>query len=134
MITQDISAFTQEYPIGALMGIRVVYLPRKVRFLVDMNFSPAIATGLGWLGHDAVHVRDIGLHAASDRTLFTHAAGSDELLSLPTSTSPTSQPQPVAEPSASCCFDCAILRPLTAWIAWFLPFQWQRKRLPSARS
>lgn len=45
-----------------------------MRFLVDMNLSPAIASGFRSMGHDAVHVRDVGLGAASDQAVFGHAA------------------------------------------------------------
>jgi predicted nuclease of predicted toxin-antitoxin system len=46
-----------------------------VRFLVDMNLSPAIADGLRSLRFDAVHVRDVGLARASDEEIFRFAAG-----------------------------------------------------------
>ena len=45
-----------------------------MRFLIDMNLSPTVAVGLRSSGHDAVHVRDIGLSAASDPVVFRHAA------------------------------------------------------------
>jgi len=45
-----------------------------VRFLVDMNLSPAIADGLRSLRIDAVHVRDVGLGRASDEEIFRFAA------------------------------------------------------------
>lgn len=45
-----------------------------MRFLVDMNLSPAIADGLRSLRFDAVHVRDVGLARASDREIFRFAA------------------------------------------------------------
>jgi predicted nuclease of predicted toxin-antitoxin system len=37
-----------------------------VNFVVDANLSPRIARLLQAAGHDAVHVRDIGLRDASD--------------------------------------------------------------------
>lgn len=45
-----------------------------MRFLVDMNLSPAIADGLRSLRIDAVHVRDVGLGRASDEEIFRFAA------------------------------------------------------------
>lgn len=45
-----------------------------MRFLIDMNLSPAIASGLRSLGLDAVHVRDVGLAKSSDREIFGFAA------------------------------------------------------------
>jgi predicted nuclease of predicted toxin-antitoxin system len=45
-----------------------------VRFLVDMNLSPAIAAGLRTLHFDAVHVRDVGLAQSSDDEVFRFAA------------------------------------------------------------
>jgi hypothetical protein len=37
-----------------------------VKFLVDEMFSPQVAQRLTDLGHDALHVRDIGLAGATD--------------------------------------------------------------------
>jgi len=45
-----------------------------MRFLLDMNLPPAMA---GWLraeGHDAVHVREIGLAGVPDHQVFARAA------------------------------------------------------------
>jgi predicted nuclease of predicted toxin-antitoxin system len=38
-----------------------------MRFLLDMNLSPAMADWLRREGHDAVHARDIGLNTLPDR-------------------------------------------------------------------
>lgn len=44
-----------------------------MRFLIDNALSPFVAEGLRQAGHDAVHVRDLGLAAADDVTIFEHA-------------------------------------------------------------
>jgi predicted nuclease of predicted toxin-antitoxin system len=45
-----------------------------MRFLVDMNLPPAMADWLRSEGHDAVHVREIGLAQLPDREVFMRAA------------------------------------------------------------
>jgi len=51
-----------------------------MKFLIDNAISPYVAKGLVKLGHDAIHVRDIGLQDASDTTIFSHAAKEDRII------------------------------------------------------
>ena len=45
-----------------------------MRFLIDNALSPLVAEQLRTVDHDAVHVRDYGLEAASDEEIFARAA------------------------------------------------------------
>jgi predicted nuclease of predicted toxin-antitoxin system len=44
-----------------------------LRFLIDNALSPRFAEQLAALGHDAIHVRDYGLQAATDERVFEKA-------------------------------------------------------------
>jgi predicted nuclease of predicted toxin-antitoxin system len=45
-----------------------------MRFLLDMNLPPQLATWLCGQGHDALHVIDDGLAASSDQEILMRAA------------------------------------------------------------
>jgi len=51
-----------------------------VRFLVDNALSPLVAAKLREKGHDALHVRDIGLASADDEEILTWAANDERIL------------------------------------------------------
>ena len=51
-----------------------------MRFLVDNALSPQLARRLCAAGHDAVHVRELGLHSADDTTIFDRAAREARIL------------------------------------------------------
>ena len=51
-----------------------------MKFLIDNALSPSIAYGLVEKGHDALHVRDVGLAAASDLEIIDLATQRDRIL------------------------------------------------------
>jgi predicted nuclease of predicted toxin-antitoxin system len=51
-----------------------------MKLLVDNALSPVLAELLRKAGHEAVHVRDIGLHHAADEDIFERAASEDFVL------------------------------------------------------
>lgn len=51
-----------------------------MKFLVDNALSPSVAEELRKAGHDAVHVRDYGLHTAEDEQILAIAATEGRIL------------------------------------------------------
>jgi predicted nuclease of predicted toxin-antitoxin system len=44
-----------------------------MRFIIDAQLPPALARYLSSLGHDAVHVGDLGMATAEDGAIWRHA-------------------------------------------------------------
>jgi predicted nuclease of predicted toxin-antitoxin system len=51
-----------------------------MKFLIDNALSHIIAQGLQKAGFEAIHVRDIGLHSASDSVIFEHAFKNEQII------------------------------------------------------
>jgi predicted nuclease of predicted toxin-antitoxin system len=51
-----------------------------MNFLIDNALSPIIAEGLQKAGFEAIHIRDIGLHAASDSVIFESAFKNGQII------------------------------------------------------
>jgi predicted nuclease of predicted toxin-antitoxin system len=51
-----------------------------VKFLID-NLSPLLADALKAAGHDAVHLRDLGMQAATDHVVLERARADERILS-----------------------------------------------------
>ncbi len=51
-----------------------------MNYVVDANLSPRLAVLLRDAGHDAVHVRDIGLRTASDDEIIDYAISTDRIV------------------------------------------------------
>jgi predicted nuclease of predicted toxin-antitoxin system len=51
-----------------------------LRFLVDNALSPVVADELQRAGHEALHVRDVGMQASTDGEIFELARSDDRVL------------------------------------------------------
>lgn len=51
-----------------------------MRFLIDANLSPRLASLLASEGHDAVAVRQVGLTDAPDNEIVDYAASDDRIV------------------------------------------------------
>ena len=51
-----------------------------MKFLIDNNLSPVLADTLKSAGHDAVHVRDLGMQAAPDEAVLERARADRQVL------------------------------------------------------
>jgi predicted nuclease of predicted toxin-antitoxin system len=51
-----------------------------MNFLIDNALSPVLATLLQQAGHDAVHVRSMGLQQADDEMIFDRAAAENRIV------------------------------------------------------
>jgi predicted nuclease of predicted toxin-antitoxin system len=51
-----------------------------VKFLIDNNLSPLLADALKAAGHDAVHLRDLRMQAATDHVVLERAKADERIL------------------------------------------------------
>ncbi len=51
-----------------------------MRLLLDMNMSPKVAVQLRAEGHDALHLRELGLGHLQDRHVFAHAKADQRIV------------------------------------------------------
>ena len=65
---------------GFRHGARTGGSVAAVRFLIDNALSPELARILSDAGHDAVHVRDYGLHGAEDLVILERAGIEDRVV------------------------------------------------------
>ena len=51
-----------------------------MKFLIDAQLPPALATALKAAGHDAMHVEDVGLRHAKDSVIWAHALAESRVI------------------------------------------------------
>lgn len=51
-----------------------------MKFIIDNPLSPSVAEYLRQAGHDAIHVRDLGLQAATDDEIFERAQREERIV------------------------------------------------------
>lgn len=51
-----------------------------MKFLLDNSVSAKVAVGLRLFGYDALHLRELGLHAASDETVVAIASEQNRII------------------------------------------------------
>ena len=51
-----------------------------MKFLIDNNLSPLLADALKAVGHDAVHLRDLRMQAATDHVVLERAKADERIL------------------------------------------------------
>ena len=51
-----------------------------MKFLIDNNLSPLLADALKAAGHDAVHLRDLRMQAATDHVVLERAKADERIL------------------------------------------------------
>jgi hypothetical protein len=68
-----------------------------VKFLIDNNLSPLLADALKAAGHDAIHLRDLGMQAATDHVVLEHARADGRIL----------VPAPASRPAWTRAMTCA---------------------------
>lgn len=51
-----------------------------MKFLIDQNLSPLVATGLSEAGHDAIHVSGLGMERADDSAVLDRASAEGRVI------------------------------------------------------